>query len=157
MNTLSFCSVELAERVERAEAQMITTATEAARRGLDTGAQFVIPLAGGAACYAENDSPLNKIVGLGFGGVPSVDTLDEIARAFASHAAATNVELANLADPAIGAALTSRGFKLVSFENVLGRFPGPRAAACDAARRRGPAVRRPRCLARCGRRRLRPS
>jgi hypothetical protein len=32
---------------------------------------FVIPVTGGAACYAEVGSPLNKIVGLGFGGVPS--------------------------------------------------------------------------------------
>jgi GNAT superfamily N-acetyltransferase len=31
------------------------------------------------------------------------------------------IELAHLADPAIGALLTGRGYRLVSFENVLGR------------------------------------
>ena len=120
MNTLPFCNVELAERIERVEAQMITTATEAARRRLGA-ATFVIPIAGGAACYAEDGSPLNKMVGLGFGGVPSGDALDEIEQAFAARGSAAQVELSNLADPAIGAALTSRGYQLVSFENVLGR------------------------------------
>jgi GNAT superfamily N-acetyltransferase len=120
MNTLPFCSVELAQRIERVEAQLITAATEAA--GRRTGATpFVIPIAGGAACYAEAGSPMNKVVGLGFGGVPHGEALDEIERAFAARATATQVELTNLADPAIGAALTSRGYQLVSFENVLGR------------------------------------
>jgi GNAT superfamily N-acetyltransferase len=40
---------------------------------------------------------------------------------FAARGTATQVELSNLADPAIGAALTGRGYQLVSFENVLGR------------------------------------
>jgi GNAT superfamily N-acetyltransferase len=114
-----FGSTALVERIERVEAQLITTATEAARTRADSA--FVIPIAGGAACYAEDGSPLNKIVGLGFGGVPSSDALDEIEQTFAARGSDTQVELSNLADPAIGAALTSRGYQLVSFENVLGR------------------------------------
>ena len=120
MNTLLFGGTDLAERIERVEMQLITAATEAARRRVGADA-FVIPIAGGAACYAEDGSPLNKVVGLGFGGVPSSDALDEIEQTFAARGTATQVELANLADPAIGAALTSRGYQLVSFENVLGR------------------------------------
>ena len=115
-----FGSTGLAERIERVEMQMITTATEIARRRVGDSA-FVLPIAGGAACYAEEGSPLNKIVGLGFGGVPSADALDEIEQAFTARGAATHVELSNLADPEIGAALTSRGYQLVAFENVLGR------------------------------------
>jgi GNAT superfamily N-acetyltransferase len=115
-----FGSTDLAERIERVETQMITAATEAARLRAAATA-FVIPVAGGAACYAEDGSPLNKVVGLGFGGVPSSDSLDEIERVFAARGTATHVELSNLADPAIGAALTGRGYQLVSFENVLGR------------------------------------
>jgi GNAT superfamily N-acetyltransferase len=115
-----FGSTALAERIERVEAQLITAATEAARLRVCATA-FVMPVGGGAACYAEDGSPLNKIVGLGFGGVPSGDALDEIERAFAARGTGTHVELSNLADPAIGAALTGRGYRLVSFENVLGR------------------------------------
>jgi GNAT superfamily N-acetyltransferase len=114
-----FGSTGLAERVERVEAQLIATATEAAR--VRTDSAFVIPIAGGAACYADDSSPLNKVVGLGFGGVPNGETLDEIEEAFAERGVPTHVELSNLADPAIGAALTGRGYQLVSFENVLGR------------------------------------
>jgi len=120
MKSPLFCSVELAERIERVEAQMITAATEVAR--LRVGAKaFVMPIAAGVACYAEEGSPLNKIAGLGFGGVPGSDELGEIEQAFAVRASATHVELSNLADPEIGATLTSRGYQLVSFENVLGR------------------------------------
>jgi len=117
---MPFCSVELASRIERVEMQLITTATEAARQRVGDRV-FVTPIAGGAACYAEDGSPLNKVVGLGFGGVPSDAAVDEIERAFAARGVPTQVELSNLADPAIGAALTSRGYQLVSFENVLGR------------------------------------
>jgi GNAT superfamily N-acetyltransferase len=115
-----FGSTTLAERIERVETQLIAAATEAARHRAGAAA-FVIPVAGGAACFAEVGSPMNKIVGLGFGGVPPGDALDEIERAFAARGVATHVELSNLADPAIGAALTGRGYQLVSFENVLGR------------------------------------
>jgi GNAT superfamily N-acetyltransferase len=115
-----FGSTALAERIERVEMQMISTATVAAGQRVGATA-FVIPIAGGAACYAEEGSPLNKIVGLGFGGVPSGEALDEIEQAFAARAVPTHVELSNLADPAIAAALTGRGYQLVAFENVLGR------------------------------------
>jgi GNAT superfamily N-acetyltransferase len=115
-----FCSIALAERIERAEAQLITMATEAARLRVGDSA-FVRPIAGGAACYAEEGSPLNKIVALGFGGMPGDDVLDEIEQAFAARQTPTQVELSNLGDLEIGAALTARGYQLVSFENVLGR------------------------------------
>ena len=120
MTTPLFCSTALAERIERVEMQLITTATEAARKRVGDAA-FVIPIAGAAACYAEEGSPLNKIVGLGFDGLPSSDAFDEVEEAYAGREVATQVELSNLADPAIGAALTGRGYQLVSFENVLGR------------------------------------
>ncbi len=116
-----FCGTDLAERIERVEAQLITRGSEAAahRRGTDTG--FVIPVAGGVASFAEEGSPLNKVAGLGFGGVPSAAELDEIERAFTACGAPVQIELAHLADPEIGTLLTERGYRLVSFENVLGR------------------------------------
>jgi GNAT superfamily N-acetyltransferase len=50
--------------------------------------------------------------------------LEEIERAFAGRGCPTRVELASLADPAIGALLTGRDYRLVAFENVLGRALG---------------------------------
>src|SRR5215204_7186308 len=75
-----FCDVALAERIERVEAQLIAETSEAAGRRRADGTGFVIPVAGGIARFAEADSPLNKVTGLGFNG--SFDTwLDLVADA----------------------------------------------------------------------------
>jgi GNAT superfamily N-acetyltransferase len=120
-----FCDTALAERVERVEARLMAEATRAAHRRQSGDAGFVIPIAGGIATFAAPNSPFNKVAGLGFAGVPSAADLDEVEVAFAAHAADVQVELSTLGDPAIGALLTERGYRLVSFENVLGRvLPG---------------------------------
>jgi GNAT superfamily N-acetyltransferase len=115
-----FCDTDMAERIERVEAELIASACEAADHRRTDTAGFVIPIAGGVATFAEEGSPFNKVAGLGFAGVPSADALDEVERVFAACGAPVQVELAHLAEPAIGALLTERGYRLVSFENVLG-------------------------------------
>jgi GNAT superfamily N-acetyltransferase len=115
-----FCDAELARRIERAEAQLMTLAGAAAARPAAAASGFAIPIAGGMAIFAAPGSPFNKVVGLGFGGVPSAAALDDVERAFAARDTAVQIELAHLADPAIGTLLTARGYRLTSFENVLG-------------------------------------
>ncbi|HYQ66982.1 GNAT family N-acetyltransferase [Actinophytocola sp.] len=115
--TSLFCDTALAGRIERVEAGLIAACGRAAQ--VDS-AGFVRAIAGGVACFAEPGSPFNKVAGLGFGGVPGVADLDGIEQAFAAHGAAVQVELAHLADPAVGVLLTGRGYRLESFENVLG-------------------------------------
>lgn len=116
-----FCDTDLAERIERVEAQLIAEVSEATHRRRADTAGFVIPVAGGVASFAEDGSPFNKVAGLGFHGTPSLASLDGIEQAFAACGAPVQIELAHLADPAIGNLLTERGYRLVSFENVLGR------------------------------------
>lgn len=116
-----FCDTALAARIERVEAQLMAECGAAAH--VDR-AGFVRSIAGGVACFAEEGSPFNKVAGLGFDGVPGAADLDEVEKAFADHTAAVQVELAHLADPAIGVLLTGRGYRLESFENVLGRALG---------------------------------
>jgi hypothetical protein len=118
-----FCDTALAERIERAEAQLVAAAARAAHRR-HGGRGFVLPFAGGVASFAEPGSPFNKVAGVGFGGVPDAAALDEVERAFAACDAPVQVELPHLADPAIAALLTGRGYRLESFENVLGRALG---------------------------------
>ena len=110
----------MAWRIERAEAQLIAKASEAAHRRRADDAGFVIPIAGGVASFAEAGSPYNKVAGLGFGGVPGPATLEEVERAYAALGAPVQVELAHLADPVIGGLLTGRGYRLILFDNVLG-------------------------------------
>ncbi len=114
-----FCDTDLAGRIERAEAELVARSNEAARRRAGS-AGFVIPVAGGVASFAGEGSPFNKVAGLGFGGMPDAVDLDEIEKAFAAFGSPVPIELAHLADPAIGVLLTGRGYKLTSFENVLG-------------------------------------
>ncbi|MEV4316101.1 GNAT family N-acetyltransferase [Actinocrispum sp. NPDC049592] len=111
-----FCDVALAARIERAEVDLVRSGNEAARRRGATG--IAIPVAGGIASNAEDGSPLNKLAGLGFDGVPTKAELDEIERAFGDLP--VQAEISTLADPAVAAAFTGRGYQLVSFENVLG-------------------------------------
>jgi GNAT superfamily N-acetyltransferase len=115
-----FCDAALAERIERVEVQLIEVAARAAHRRTTNGTGFLIPLAGGLASFADDDSPFNKVVGLGFGGVPTATELDEIERGYAACGAPVQVELPHLVDPEIGMVLTERGYRLESFENVLG-------------------------------------
>jgi GNAT superfamily N-acetyltransferase len=115
-----FCDTALARRIERADAALIAASSEAARRRGAAPPGFVIPLAGGVASFADADSPFNKVAGLGFAGAPATAELDEVERRFGACGAGVQVELSNLADPEVGARLTARGYRLVSFENVLG-------------------------------------
>jgi GNAT superfamily N-acetyltransferase len=110
----------LAERIERVDAQLIARACEATQRRTADSAGFVIPVGGGVASFAEEASPFNKVAGLGFGDLPSADEFDEIERAYAARGAPVQVELAHLSDPGISAFLAERGYRLESFENVLG-------------------------------------
>ncbi|MFD7843577.1 GNAT family N-acetyltransferase [Nocardia sp. NPDC059764] len=128
-----FCGTELAARIEGVEAELIAkgSAAAAARLGPDTG--FVIPLAGGVASFAEDGSPLNKIAGLGFAGIPDAAELDEIERLFAARKTPVQAEVSQLGDPGIGELLTGRGYRLVSFENVLGRELGAALTAYVAS------------------------
>jgi GNAT superfamily N-acetyltransferase len=114
----------MAERLERVEAQLIAAASRAAHDRHAGGDGFVMPIAGGVASFAEPGSPFNKVAGLGFAGAPSASDLDEIERAFAARRADVQVELSHLGDSRIGALLTERGYRLTSFENVLGRALG---------------------------------
>ena len=116
-----FCDTAMAERIERAEAQLIARDSRAAHRRHPDGGGFVMPIGGGIASFASADSPYNKVAGLGFAGVPDAQTLDDIEHAFMAVGAPVQIELAHLGDPDIGPMLGDRGYRLESFENVLGR------------------------------------
>ena len=119
-----FCDTALAERIEQAEVQLITEWNDATRRRRGDQAGFATPIAGGVASYAEPNSPINKIAGLGFAGIPDPANLDTVERAIGDHGAPVNVEIASLAEPAVLERLAERGYRLVAFENVLGRALG---------------------------------
>ncbi|MEN8374769.1 MAG: GNAT family N-acetyltransferase [Gemmatimonadota bacterium] len=116
-----FATTELAARIERVEAGLMADSGRAVERSRPAASAMVLSLAGGVATYAGEGSPLNKVAGLGFEGPVSVAELEEVERLYAERGSPVHVELSCLADPSIGALLTGRGYRLVGFENVLGR------------------------------------
>jgi GNAT superfamily N-acetyltransferase len=114
-----FATASLAVRIERAECGSIEEMARAARARI--GDEVVArPIAGGLAVYAGQDSPVNKLAGLGFAPVPAVGELEAIEQEFGRRCAPLQVEFASLGDPAIPLMLTGRGYELIGFENVMG-------------------------------------
>ena len=116
-----FASTSLAARIERAEAQLVSDSAAAAARRRPGTRAFATPLCGGAATFTGPGSPLNKVTGLGFAGPLDPGELAAVEQAFTDRGVPVQVELSSLADPAIAALLTRRGYALVNFENVLAR------------------------------------
>ncbi|HEX5087597.1 MAG TPA: GNAT family N-acetyltransferase [Nocardioides sp.] len=113
-----FCGVDLAAEIEHAEAELMAACAGAAR-ATEPGA-FALRLGGGFATYAGVDSPFTKVAGLGFAPV-SPGELEEVEGACATVGVPVSVELSTLAGHELGTMLVDRGYRLVSFENVLGR------------------------------------
>jgi hypothetical protein len=116
-----FASIELAARIDRAEANLSAAIGTAIHAQDPYGDAFVDEIGGGVAVYTGPSSPINKMIGVGFEGVPEEDRLIEIEDLFRIREAPLQAEVATLADPVFAAVLTRRGYVLENFENVLGR------------------------------------
>jgi GNAT superfamily N-acetyltransferase len=116
-----FADIDLARRIDRAEASLSSDFADATRRGKSGQGVFVQELGGGVAVCIGVASPMTKVIGVGFGELPADEELDTVERAFFDRGSTVRAEVATLADPAFCARLTSRGYILRGFENVLGR------------------------------------
>jgi GNAT superfamily N-acetyltransferase len=112
-------STALAARIDRAELSLVLGMAESVRAA--GGQVDVWEIGGSSVVLGEPGSPFNKLIALGFDGLPDADELAGIERAHAARRARLQVELATLADPAVGRFLTARGYHLVGFENVLAK------------------------------------
>lgn len=116
-----FGGIEIAERVERAERSLIEDGVLAAARHDPKRRALTLPVGSGLAAWAGEGSPLNKVVGVGFGGVDWDDReLERVEQALAERSAPVQFEVSTLADPMVVERLTRRGYVLRGFENVLG-------------------------------------
>lgn len=115
-----FADVELAARIEGAESRTIAGAASATSRRRPDQDVWLRELAGGIASAMAGPSPLNKVAGVGFGGLPSLEDLEELESAFSARGAPVQVELSSLADPEVARLLSRRGYVLSGFEDVLG-------------------------------------
>jgi GNAT superfamily N-acetyltransferase len=118
LRTPYFVDESTAARIERAEVGLMAAASRAMGSRFGVPA-FQVPLRGGMATYAGPGSPYNKVIGVGFDGLPDAAELTEVERRYAEHGAPVAYEVSALADPGLVQLLTRRGYLLVSFENVL--------------------------------------
>jgi len=129
-----FADLELAARIENAEASLTREAARTFRNsGRDCGA-FAIEVGGGVAAFLRPGSPVNKVIGI-FSRFPPEAELARLEHLYQERAEPVRVELSTLASADIGRRLTERGYRLLGFENVLGRMlkvdeSAPRGEIC---------------------------
>jgi GNAT superfamily N-acetyltransferase len=116
-----FADLELARRLEAADAWFKAAYAEAQAALCPEVGAAVEAVGGGYAVYAGAGSPLNRAVGLGMSGPVSTDELQRAEAFFHSRGAAAWVDLCPLADPSLLAWLDDRGYRLAEFKNVWAR------------------------------------
>src|SRR3954447_15209760 len=115
-----FATADLAARIDRAEARLCGSIAEAVRRRAPDLRAAVFEIAGGAAVFAGPESPTNKMIAVGFDGLPAAADLDRVEREFAGRRAALQAEVSTLADAELHGGLVRRRYEPGGFENVLG-------------------------------------
>jgi GNAT superfamily N-acetyltransferase len=107
-----FASIDLARRIEQAEARLIAAFASA------VPGPVLRAIGGGVAALARPGSPINKVIGIGFEPLDD-GALAEIESLWLERGEPVRVELSSLADPEIAARLAARGYQLQGFENTL--------------------------------------
>jgi GNAT superfamily N-acetyltransferase len=115
-----FTTPDLAARIDRAEGHLCAGIARGVAAQAPAEGSEVIEIGGGVAVFAGAGSPTNKMIGVGFDGLPDAAALDRVERLFASHNAPLQAEVSTLASPELHACLVVRGYQPRGFENVLG-------------------------------------
>jgi GNAT superfamily N-acetyltransferase len=131
--TYPFADIDLARRLERAEARGGVQFIEARQRAFpDRGATW-IEVAGAYAMFDGVGSPITQTFGLGIFEPITAEQMNEIEEFFQSHGAEVFHEVCPLADPSVFELIRERGYQPVEMSNVLYR-PIERDLRLDAPR-----------------------
>jgi hypothetical protein len=118
-------NLELARRVELAEAQAAVECAEALGRFRPASGAAVRRLAGGFAVYCGKGSPITQAVGMGLDGPVSPEEFDRLEEFYRSRGEAVRVETCPLADPSFIEHFAERGYRVTEFSNVMARQLSP--------------------------------
>ena len=88
-----FADTALAARIDRAEGRLVAGIAEAVRARRPETRTLVLPISGGVSVYGGPNSPINKVIGLGFDGPLDLRALEEIEREWHARGEAVRVEL----------------------------------------------------------------
>jgi ribosomal protein S18 acetylase RimI-like enzyme len=113
-------SIELAERIEAAEARLSLEMADVSRRTGTDGA-FSMRVGSGAAVYCGPGAPMTKVIGVGIAEPITDEDIDRVEDAYAATGEHPGWEIATLGDFPSIRRLEGRGYRLQRIEMVLGR------------------------------------
>ncbi|HMD41294.1 MAG TPA: GNAT family N-acetyltransferase [Candidatus Acidoferrum sp.] len=113
--------LELARRIELAEAQAAVECAEALERFRTGSGAAVRRVAGGFAVYCGKNSPITQAVGMGLDGPVSGEEFDRLEEFYRSREETVRVETSPLVDPSFIEHFGQRGYRVTEFSNVMAR------------------------------------
>jgi GNAT superfamily N-acetyltransferase len=117
-----FATLEVAQRIERADALNAVESAEAQRRLRPEGGTDVLPVGTGFAPFAGVGSPISQARGLGMSGQFDIAEIDAVEQFYREHGCASvNFDLCPLAHACLCEGLGRRGYRIVEYNNVLAR------------------------------------
>ena len=116
-----FADLELARRLERAEAQGNVSFVEARAKAFPDRAATWIEVAGTYASFDGVGSPITQTFGLGVFEPINAEQLSEIEEFFRSRGSEVFHEVCPLADASVFELIRERGYQPIEFSNVLYR------------------------------------
>ena len=116
-----FADIDLARRLERAEAHGNVEFVEARKRAFPDRDAAWVEVAGTYAMFDGVGSPVTQTFGLGIFEPITAEQLSEIEEFFRSRGAEVFHEVCPLADPSVFDLIRERDYKPVEFSNVLYR------------------------------------
>jgi GNAT superfamily N-acetyltransferase len=118
-------NLELARRVELAEAQAAVECAEALERFRPGSGAAVRRVASGFAVYCGKGSPITQAVGMGLDGPVGADEFDRLEEFYRTRGEPVRVETCPLADPTFIEHFAQRSYRVTEFSNVMARQVNP--------------------------------
>ena len=112
-------NVELARRIELAEARAAVECAETLNRLRPGSGAAVEQIAGGFAIYCGANSPTTQAVGMGLSGTVSKEEFDRLEHFYRSRREPVRVETCPLADLSFIEQFGKRGYRVTEFTNVM--------------------------------------
>ena len=116
---MRFIDLDLARRIEMAEANAGRECAEACHRLHPEYPVAVQEIAGGIAVFAGVDSPVTQAIGVGLRGEVSDTELNALGEFFHSRKAPAGIELCPLVDMSLYEKFAGRSYRLLEVSNVL--------------------------------------
>lgn len=118
---MCFVNIELARRVEMAEAHAARACAEVFQRLRPELGVAIEGVASGSAVFGGIGSPITQAIGVGLYGTPSEAELERLEEFFWSRGAAAELEVCPLVELSLYQLLAKRGYRLIEVSNVLVR------------------------------------